>query len=371
MNIAIRVDASLEMGTGHVMRCLTLAELLRNKGASLYFICRLLKGNLVEIIQAKGFKVYTLPKPSQHQIVKKLNNHSHWLGVDWRVDADETLEAIQKSKKKMDILISDHYALQKEWEQYLRPIVKKIMVIDDLADRPHDCDYLLDQNYYQNMFIRYKNLIPPQCKVFLGPKYALLRKEFLQEAKQLRKRDGSIKRILIFFGGSDYHNMTEKALRALLKLKKKDIVIDIVVGQNYLYHQKLKELCFKFKFINYHRQVNNIAQLMNMADLCIGAGGITTWERCYMGLPTILISVAKNQELIAQNLSQAKAVMYLGSYLNVTQEKILKTVLYLIKNPQEVKELSKRSKEIIGNERNGLDMLSDILLNEREIAKKE
>jgi len=204
LKILIRTDSSVQIGTGHVMRCLTLADELRERGAEIVFVCRDFAGNLC------GYTEGNL-------------KHAAWLGADWQTDARQVEEIIKDFNTHPDWLVVDHYALDERWERYLRSYVKKIMVIDDLADRPHDCDLLLDQNFYENLESRYDGLAPSGCKKLLGPKYALLRPEFREERKNLRKRDGYVKRIMIFFGGSDPTNETTKALEAVRMLNRPDI----------------------------------------------------------------------------------------------------------------------------------------------------
>jgi len=186
MRVAIRVDASLEIGTGHVMRCLTLAGELRCKDARIVFVCRELSGHLCDLIASKGFEVYRLgfdnvlsDKSSLCSENGNTDNqpaHAAWLGVDQYTDAQQTIDVLQKDSP-WDWLIVDHYALGAYWESAMRGVANKIMAIDDLSDREHDCNLLLDQNYFQEPNKRYKGLLPEHCETLLGPNYALLRPE--------------------------------------------------------------------------------------------------------------------------------------------------------------------------------------------------
>ncbi|HDL08410.1 MAG TPA: UDP-2,4-diacetamido-2,4,6-trideoxy-beta-L-altropyranose hydrolase [Desulfobacteraceae bacterium] len=229
--LIIRADASVQIGTGHVMRCLTLADELRERGADIIFVCREFDGNLCGYIEEKHYIVHRLPvsNEQEHNIEGNLK-HAVWLGADWQTDARQVEEIIKGVDTPPDWLVVDHYAIDERWEGHLRPYCKKIMAIDDLADRPHDCDLLLDQNFYENLESRYDGLVPAWCKKLLGPKYALLRPEFREARKNLRKRDGHVKRIMIFFGGSDPSNETAKALEAVRMLNRPDIAVDVVVG---------------------------------------------------------------------------------------------------------------------------------------------
>ncbi len=354
MNVFIRVDASFEIGTGHVMRCLTLAEQLNEHGAKITFICRKHEGNLCDYIQSKGFPVIVLPRKDAKYIRGHVL-HADWLKVSQKEDAAETICFIKD--KRVDLLVIDHYALDIEWEKELIPYVKRIMVIDDLADRKHKCHFLLDQNFYEDMDTRYNALVPDNCETFLGPEFAILRKEFLDRKDCLRERNGQIRRILIFFGGIDPTNETLKAINAIMALSREDIMVDVVVGSNNENKENLKAICNKSKNIIFHLQVNNMAELMNQADLCIGAGGTATWERCVMGLPTILISIAKNQELIASTLSKRKIVCYLGSKEQVTEKCITSTLESLLVTPDQLIQMEKLSKDLLKNEKDNFHSL--------------
>ncbi|MBL0225443.1 MAG: UDP-2,4-diacetamido-2,4,6-trideoxy-beta-L-altropyranose hydrolase [Geobacteraceae bacterium] len=182
MMVCIRTDASDVIGSGHVMRCLTLADELRQRGADVIFICRILLGNLIGLIEDKGYSVVRLQQPETEYIAAAEDvAHAAWLGVSWEQDAVDTIDAFGEKHPKL--LIIDNYALDSRWETKLRPYVEKIMVIDDLADRSHDCDLLLDQNLYQSIETRYDKLISESCKRLLGPKYALFRPEFVTARK--------------------------------------------------------------------------------------------------------------------------------------------------------------------------------------------
>ena len=323
MKILIRTDASVQIGTGHVMRCLTLADGLREHGAEVIFVCREFAGNLCDYIEEKGYIVYRLSvsNEQEHNIEGSLK-HAAWLGADWQTDAGQVEEIIKDFNTPPDWLVVDHYALDERWERYLRIYVKKIMVIDDLADRPYDCDLLLDQNFYENLERRYDDLTPPQCKKLLGPKYALLRPEFRKERKNLRKRDGNVKRIMVFFGGSDPSNETAKALEAIRLLNRPDIAVDVVVGSANPHKEQIKQLCSTMHNITYYCQVANMAKLMADADLFIGGGGSTTWERCCLGLPGLVMAIASNQDIMAVGCDQAGIGIYINKSKGISLHQI-------------------------------------------------
>ena len=346
MMIAFRVDASSQIGTGHVIRCLTLAEMLKSKGAHILFVCREHSGNLCDLIASKGFEVFSLrgEQNTETESAPKTESifnesplvHAPWLGVGQETDANQTLTALQ-GDAPWDWLIVDHYALDYRWESAMRKVADKIMVIYDLADRKHECDLLLDQNYYNALEKRYEGLVPECCQTLLGPKYALLRPVFRDIRGRLKRRNGKIKRILIFFGGMDITNETAKTLDAIDSIKLADIIaIDVVVGSGNPHKNSIKELCNPLPNVNYHCQVENMAELMGMADLSIGGGGGATWERCCLMLPTLIIALAFNQIEIAKGVSELGAAYYLGCSTDVTEEVISKSLHSLIVEESEL-----------------------------------
>ena len=333
MLAVIRADASTSIGSGHVMRCLTLAHRLKKeKNAKVVFVMRVLPGNLIGVVEKQGFEVLKLLPANQKY---SLNGYGLWLTVPMEVDARQTIDLLQPYLREhgcdvVDRLIVDSYALDEQWELMLRPYCREIMVIDDLANRRHDCDILLDQNFYLNKDVRYAGLVPEHCKMLLGPEHALLREEFYEAKKHLRKRDCTIKNILVFYGGSDLTNETEKAIKALVQLHDEgyNFTADIITGVSNSRREKIEKICSKYQFFHYYCQVSNMAEFMNKADLMLGAGGSTTWERLYMELPALVTAVAENQVQGCRDCCKAGLINYLGEVANVT----ISTIIAAIRN---------------------------------------
>ena len=336
MLAVIRADASTSIGSGHVMRCLTLAHRLKKeKNARVVFVMRVLPGNLIGVVEKQGFEVLKLPPANQKY---SLSGYGLWLTVPMEVDAQQTIEVLQHYLQEhgcdvADRLIVDSYALDEQWELMLRPYCNKIMVIDDLANRRHACDILLDQNFYLNKDARYAGLVPEHCKMLLGPEHALLREEFYEAKKHLRKRDGTIKNILVFYGGSDLTNETEKAIEALVQLHDKgySFTADVITGVSNSRREKIEKICSKYHFLYYYCQVSNMAEFMNKADLMLGAGGSTTWERLYMEVPSLVTAVAENQVKCCEECGKAGLIDYVGSANCVESDKIKEYVQLRLK----------------------------------------
>jgi UDP-2,4-diacetamido-2,4,6-trideoxy-beta-L-altropyranose hydrolase len=345
--IAFRTDSSVALGTGHLFRCLTLANGLRQRGVAVFFICVDLSGNLNKFIENQGYIVYHLPPPLPGDKRISSSSDPHWSGIDWKIDAEDTL-AVLAGLPKLSWLIVDHYALDMRWERQIRPFTGKIMVIDDLADRPHDCDLLLDQNQYAELERRYDGLVPDHCERLLGPRYALLRPEFAAARKTLRHRDGRVQRIFVFFGGSDLSNETAKALEAICLVNRSDITVDVVVGISNPRGVQIREICQRRPNTCFQLQVENMAELMALADLAIGAGGTTTWERCFLGLPTLALVLADNQREIAEAMSAAGAIRNVGWHADVTSTGLAEALRIALASPDCLNTMSERSLAIMG-----------------------
>ena len=328
------------------MRCLTLARALHSAGAGVDFLCREHEGNMCDFIAASGFRVHRLPRNSSAKPAVD-EPHAHWLGATWEEDAGQSLAAIAQITSRIDWLIVDHYALDWRWEKAARSVTASLMVIDDLADRRHDCDVLLDQNLNLNFTTRYDELIPFHCRRLLGPRYALLRPEFSAARAKPRVRDGVIRRLLIFFGGIDPKNETAKALGAISALHRPDIEVDVIVGPGNPHLANIRSLCAGLPSATVHHDPPDIAGLMAKADLAIGATGATTWERCCLGLPSIVISLAANQESIAQLLADQGLAIYLGRSESVGADSISTVVWQLLADAGRVAALSHACADIV------------------------
>lgn len=325
MEILIRVDSSSVIGSGHLMRCLTLAQRYRKEGHIVFFICRELEGNLAGLVKEQGFKLHMLPVAEQDDT---LVGYAKWLTVTQEHDVAETVALMQKIGK-VDRVVVDSYAIDETWEKIVRPYTNEIFVIDDLANRKHDCDILLDQNFYLNKEERYKELVPEQCKLLLGPEHALLREEFYQVKEKMKNRDGNLHKILVFYGGADATDETSKAIEALSKLKQSGelatVKVTIVVGGNNPRKDTIAALCSEEGF-DYLYQVNNMAELMAEADLMLGAGGSTTWERLFLDLPALVTAIAENQFEICEACASVGMINYLGKWFDVTVEDVANAV---------------------------------------------
>ena len=323
MNVIVRVDSSLEIGTGHVMRCLSIAEGLQENGVNVEFICREFRGNLIEKIQSRGFKVFVLNACRKNIHDDKIS-HAHWLGASQLDDARECIEILKYIQPEW--LIVDHYGIGGDWHRKLNIHCDKLMVIDDLADRDYQCDLLLDQTFGRKEE-DYKTLVPDSCELLLGSQFAILRPEFLKwrQYSLERRSKPEFKKLLINMGGVDSENVTEEIISELTKCHlPSEIEIIIVMGESSPHLERVKarinDLPYK---VEIKVNVDNMAEIMAKSDIAIGASGASTWERCFLGLPSIQIVVADNQTDIAKLLANKNAIRVLeciGQLKNVLEE---------------------------------------------------
>ncbi|WP_334120284.1 UDP-2,4-diacetamido-2,4,6-trideoxy-beta-L-altropyranose hydrolase [Limnobacter sp.] len=291
--IAFRVDSSSSMGTGHVMRCLTLAGRLGDMGFQPVFFCANLPGNLTGLI-ASTYPVEMLGNDSPLKFVELCRNYNP------------------------QAVVVDHYQIDHHWESVVQAEIKvPMVVVDDLANRKHECTLLLDQNLGRQSS-DYDGLVPASARRLIGTRYALLRPEFAELRPQSLARKlqfDRIARVLISLGGADPTNVTLSVLQQLNSNSAQQLsLIDVVVGNAYPHHRELRAFVGKSSLpIAVHTQVANVGELMLCADLAIGAGGSSAWERCTMGLPSVAIGIAANQTIVLQGLQAAGAALVLLS----------------------------------------------------------
>lgn len=312
MRVMFRVDASLEMGSGHVMRCLTLANALKERGSVCEFLCREHSGNLIGLIRDRGFPVFNLGATCSD--VSAGAQYLQWLGATQESDASACKSAL--GDKQYDWMIVDHYSIDYRWQELLKFHYSSLAVIDDLANRSHCCDVLLDQTYGRPRS-DYEALVPDGCEILTGSEYALLRPDFsrLREISLERRKNSGLKRILISLGGVDSNNVTERVLDGLCESPlPRDSEIVVVMGTTAPWLDAVRQRAARMPWsTSVLVSVSDMASQMCAADLAIGAAGSTSWERCCLGLPTLMLILADNQRYAASLLSSAGAAHLLSS----------------------------------------------------------
>ena len=350
--IVFRCDASLSIGSGHVMRCRTLARELQMRGAQITFLCRRQRGNLIGLLEQE-FEVLGLPElplaPDQMPDGQPLEGRAlyrTWLGCSQDQDAVDCLEALHAAgRREVQWLVVDHYGLDASWhclvleglgrnpEAAAGTKVPRLLVIDDLADRPHQADLLLDQNFFgEATHQRYQELLPPECTQLLGPHYALLGPEYSQLHPLVPART-ELRRVLVFFGGVDAANLTGKALEALMDPELAHLAVDVVLGLQSPHRHSVQELVSRRPYTTLHDPLPTLAGLIVRADLAIGAGGATTWERACLGLPSLVVAIAANQWPFTEALDQAGHLQLIASSATVNAGAIRQALLAALQQP--------------------------------------
>lgn len=316
--VVFRADASASLGAGHIMRCLALASAMKKEGWRCIFATR-----------TDSFRIVPALLEADFELINLLTE----------TEANEIAVTLDKNAS---LLVVDHYHLDKEFHTQCREWSDKILVIDELMNRKFDCDFLLDQSPGRDKS-DYAGRIPDECELLCGPDYALLRTEFSalrDESHDSRNIRTSIGKILINFGAVDERNLCGRAVDALESINH-PAEIHLVAGSGSVHFDKLKQRIGEGRCnIVLHTQVDDMAGLMKGQDLAIGAAGISSWERCCLGLPAIVIIDAENQRLNALGLQRAKAAVVLGDSDSVNKKIIADAVLRLERDSEKLNEMS-------------------------------
>lgn len=294
LRVAFRADSSRDIGHGHVMRCLSLADVLRDVGMEARFVCRDVPGNLIDTIRVRGHDTVALP--------------SHVAG--WEADAAHTQAALADWDARW--LVVDHYGLDARWESRLAESADRIAVIDDLADRDHACALLLDQTLGRNA-ADYTARVPANCRVLTGSTFALLHPAFatMREASLARRHDAVLRDLLVSVGGVDAHDAAGRVLDALAHAPLPvDTSISVAVTHAAPHINALRMRAARMPTPTHILvDVPDMPALLARMDLVIGAGGTSSWERCCLGVPSIALVLVDNQRDVAHALDAAGAAL--------------------------------------------------------------
>lgn len=330
----------MRIGNGHIMRCLSLADKLRERGCGVRFACRNWPGHPGSMVQQRGFKVLWIDAG-----LEKAGNTGPGLPGSLKIPAEQDAACCKAlvSDLEIDWLIVDHYGIDQGWHKSLRGQVGRIMVIDDLADRDYDCDLLLDQAYGRNCE-DYVARVPGHCALLLGSEYALLRPEFAQlRFGTLRQRCGrnGVERILVSMGGSDPDNLSSRVLEGLNRVDWTITPrVDCILGPGFQHGEEVRRIAEDHVArINIVENGFNMAEYMQNADLAVGAGGMTAWERCCLGLPALTLQLADNQSFVISNLLAAGAIRKLKTG-RALSESVTRQVSECLKEPEQLDSMS-------------------------------
>ncbi len=324
------------------MRCRTLAREMKNRGAEVIFLCRRQAGDLIALLRQE-FRVLALPEqPSALcEGLEGRELYGAWLGCSQNHDAEACLTILKSvGVRSADWLVVDHYGLDASWEAQLvnalgvKTVTPNVLAIDDLADRPHQADMILDQNLFGTVTNqRYQGLVPGHCRQLLGPHYALLGPEYATLHPLIPART-ELRRLLVFFGGVDPDNLTGRTLEALMDPELAHLTVDVVIGRQSPHRKATEDLVAQRPLTTLHGPMPSLAGLIARADMAIGAGGATTWERVCLKLPSLVVTIAENQRAFAEALHQAGHLQLLGEGARVGAGEIRSALLNQVANPR-------------------------------------
>lgn len=337
MRVLIRADASHAIGSGHVARCLTLAKVLRDGGHDVAFACRLLPGHLLEHLATQGWRAYGLPATYAEQANTGQDIEA---ALPWQADI-AALQRLLTVEDAFDWIIVDHYGLDHHWQTAARQWAPRIAAIDDLANRRHAVDLLLDQNF-SGTPSAYAPWVRPECQTLFGPRFAMIRDEFKRDPVPIQAR---AHRVLVNFGGFDAAGETWKAMLALSELD--GLEVDFIAGTGNPEWTRMQALASGRSTWRLQTHTDQFAELMAHADLFVGAGGGTSWERAALGLPTICIAVAANQQANAERLAEVGAHLYLGPRDQVSVESLRQSISVLLANQGLRRSFAERSRQMV------------------------
>lgn len=335
------------------MRCRALARGLQRRGAGVVFLCRRQPGDLIALLEQE-FRALVLPGSANLEEdnlpLSGRELYASWLGLSEEQDALESLAVLrdQVPLQAPTWLVVDHYGLGAPWQQRLQEGVQltygsapKILVLDDLADRFHQANMLMDANRVDPMAPDpYRDLLPDTSTSLLGPAYALLNPIYAQLQPLLPSRNQLV-RVLVFFGGVDEYNFTGLALEALSDARLRHLAVDVVLGAAAPHLIDVRSRVNKRPNTNLHVGLPSLAGLVARADLALGAAGTASWERTCLGLPTLVVPVAQNQVQGAHALEAAGAARCLNLEAAVDPVVILKTALLeLLDSPDALQAMS-------------------------------
>lgn len=349
--IAFRVDAGVVMGLGHLSRCLTLAAALDARGARILFLISPETTLWADMISRQGFQYCMLDLREEGAPADHLP-YASWLRWGQAADA----EACRRSFSETPTwLVVDHYALDKTWEATIRPSVARLMVIDDLVDREHCCDALVDQNLKSPT--SYSHLVSSACELLVGPRYALLRTEFA-EARRTH-RAGSATRLNVFMGGTDSEGATVRVLDELAGRVHWE-KLDVILGAKCPYLDVVRQRIGRLPGSELHVDCDYVAKLLARADIGIGAGGVASLERCCLGLPSLGICVAENQAGGLAALAQLGVMGSLGALSKLGVGEVASAVCGLMAEPARLREMSEKAMALVDG--HGVQRVADIML---------
>lgn len=328
MNLLIRADANAQMGTGHVMRCLALAQASHDAGGHATFVMATEVPALEARLRSERIGIVHLSaRPGSADDAIQTANLAQRKGTSW--------------------LVIDGYHFDAEYQGIIKDSALRLLFVDDNGHADHYyADIILNQNIHAHEAL-YRNR-EPYTRLFLGTEYVLLRREFRESHQWRRKIPKVARKVLVTLGGGDSDNVTFKIIQALQKVGLDGLEVVVVVGGSNPHYQVLQAATRNSEVaIRLARNVSNMSELMAWADLTICSGGTTCWELAFMGMPFFVVIVSENQQGIAEGLAKVGAAINCGWFHDLTEERLLQDMLALVGNKKTREELSQKGQQLV------------------------
>lgn len=292
--LIIRADADSQMGTGHIMRSIALGQAWQKNGGRVSFVTSCPMKSLTNRIKAQGFDLWDI-EPDH------LNPE----------DKTATLKLLKKQHSAW--MVVDGYQFQPDYHLFFRNNGYKIIIMDDYNHLPfYNADILVNQNPSAHGF-SYRS--PVETVRLLGPAYTLLRQEFIRQGDKKRNFPRTAKKILITMGGADTMNTTLVILRAMTLLQEKKLFVKVVLGPAFEHRHSLQSQTASWKIPHeFITAAEEMPELMEWADMAVSAGGSTSWELLFMGVPALFLINAENQERSVGEIESKNAGINLGRH---------------------------------------------------------
>ena len=348
MIVALRADASLRIGSGHVMRCLTLADALLERGHSCVFLSRDLDGARHDAVRSRGHRLEVLEGNGEPFVPDESPPaHAAWLECGWQEDARVTREALEQIEAS--VLIVDNYALDRRWEEAVALPGLRLAAIDDLADRPHAVSLLLDQNPGRTE-ADYNGLVSEDCLRLTGPDHALVGPQFarLREESLCRRKEAKMEHIMVSMGGVDTDDATSVVLDCLGTIRSTSIrEVSVIMGRHAPHIHRVRTMASNLSLqVEVAVDVTDMAERMTRADLAVGGAGVTALERCSLGLPSIAVVLAENQRSGAIALRESGAALVVEEASELAAQ--LPGLLEVMEKNELRERVSRVSAELVG-----------------------
>jgi len=345
VKLLIRADADPVMGTGHVMRCLALAQAWQEEGGEVGFLTAAQEPVLWARLRQEGLEPVVLPDKTEFAA---------------------TLAAI--ARERPDWVVLDGYHFTPAQQRQVKELGARLLVIDDYAHLVHYyADLVLNQNFGAEK-LPYQG--EPYSRFLLGPAFALLRREFRRHAHRFPKVLPVATKLLITLGGADPHNYTLKILNALNQLDY-PLEVRVVLGPQNPHRSALHAAAPAVRYaLRFYEAVEDMPALMSWADAAVAAGGSTVWELCYLGLPSLLGIIADNQENSVNNLARGGYVLSVGHLQEIPSEKLGEAIKELVENQELRKALRWRCRALVDG-RGAHRVLEEMALGSKGDSRRE